>query len=49
MKHLLLMKRSLFVKDIIIQGEPFKVDNFRVIPFEYVMFYQSSKDKIDSK
>ena len=42
---------DLFVKDIIIQGEPFKVDNFRVIPVECVMFLQqSSKDKrLDSK
>ena len=37
---------DLFVKDIIIQGEPFIVDNFRVIPVECVMFLQqSSKDR----
>ena len=43
--------KDLFVKDIIIQGEPFKVDNFRVIPVECAMFLQqSSKDKrLDSK
>ena len=42
---------DLFVKDIIIQGEPFKADNFRVIPVECVMFLQqSSNDKrLDSK
>ena len=42
---------DLFVKDIIIQGEPFIADNFRVIPVECVMFLQqSSKDRrLDSK
>ena len=42
---------DLFVKDIIIQGEPFVVDNFRVIPVECVMFLQqSSKDRrLDAK
>jgi hypothetical protein len=37
---------DLFVKDIVIQGEPFISNNFRVIPVECVMFLQqSSKDK----
>ena len=42
---------DLFVKDIVIQGEPFIAANFRVIPVECVMFLQqSSKDKrLDSK
>ena len=42
---------DLFVKDIVIQGEPFIADNFRVIPVECVMFLQqSSKDRrLDSK
>ena len=42
---------DLFVKDSVIQGEPFIADNFRVIPVECVMFLQqSSKDKrLDSK
>ena len=37
---------DLFVKDIIIQGNPFISGNFRVIPVNCVMFLQpSSKDK----
>ena len=42
---------DLFVKDIVIQGEPFKADNFRVIPVECVMFLQQSSNdrRLDSK
>ena len=37
---------DLFVKDIVIQGESFMSDNFRVIPVNCIMFLQpSSKDK----
>ena len=35
---------DLFVKDIVMQGEPFIADNFRVIPVECVMFLQLSSD-----